>query len=113
MRHTNLIAIAANCTTCTTGCDCQKGTPGCGHYGCWGTGPATRHEVEEKAWTTLQGIVGRALHGQAPIVFPVRVEQGESFLIVDARGREIAQAGNDYDAGVLVDAFNRAHLAVA
>jgi hypothetical protein len=26
----------AACAVCVTGCDCETGTPGCIHYGCWG-----------------------------------------------------------------------------
>ena len=48
------------------------------------------------------------------VVYPLRVESTDSvFRIVDARGREIADVSNGYDAGVLVDAYNTAHLAVA
>jgi hypothetical protein len=27
------------CQVCARGCGCQLGSPGCGHYGCYGNGP--------------------------------------------------------------------------
>lgn len=50
-----------------------------------------------------------------PIAFPLRVQPSEygTHSVRDGRNREIAEVSNAYDAGVLVDAYNRAHLAVA
>lgn len=49
------------------------------------------------------------------VVYPLRVEPAESgrSLILDANDREIADLTSAYDAGVLVDAYNTAHKAVA
>ncbi|GAA2773643.1 hypothetical protein [Saccharopolyspora taberi] len=49
------------------------------------------------------------------IAFPLHVEPSDSgpYRVVDNRGREIADVSNAYDAGVLVDAYNTAHKAVA
>jgi hypothetical protein len=30
-----------SCPTCANGCDCESGTPGCDHFGCWGTATTT------------------------------------------------------------------------
>jgi hypothetical protein len=50
-----------------------------------------------------------------PIAYPLRVHHNEpgAYLVLDARDREIADVNNASDAGVLEDAYNRAHLAVA
>ena len=33
------VTLTTGCNQCDLGCGCQGGTPGCEHFGCWGTTP--------------------------------------------------------------------------
>jgi hypothetical protein len=43
------------CPTCRRGCSCGLDGPGCGHYGCYGTGPrdCPGVEAEERRYAVM------------------------------------------------------------
>jgi hypothetical protein len=45
----NRAARESGCDTCAKGCDCEVGSGGCEHYGCWGAN--RRRNISAKANT--------------------------------------------------------------
>lgn len=48
--------LITGCDSCDNGCMCEGGTPGCEHFGCWGTTPTDtcpsmpQHRAAWVAW---------------------------------------------------------------